>query len=414
MSEEDIKRLVDVLTSRLQWGATSDWKTDDFEKLREQIKESTGVYLSVTTLKRLVGKVDYQGTPTITTLNTVSQYLGYEGWRDFQNKETKVSQEKTVTAKPTQRPQSARLFFAAGALVTILIILVFSFTDLAEGKVDPDQVSFTIKKVTKGIPNSVIFEYDVSRVKARRVEIQQDWDPTKRHNVDPAKKIFTHFYDFPGYYNAKLVVNGEVIHRRDLYIASEGWLAALSYENDPPRYLLAPEWSSVGQLRINDQLKREVELEEDKSVLSYYYAIDDPQEDFRDFHLESKLRFTTQSGKYACEYRRIVILGTKMSMRVPISAKGCVAENELRLGSLFIDGTTNDLSGFGVENGALVSVEIKNENNILSVSFDGILAFQQPLADDFGKLAGVHMAFHGVGEVEALSLTTPNSTIVAL
>ena len=409
MTDSQIKQLVKLLEEEMNWGPSKDWKTDDFESLREEIHAKTSVYLSVTTLKRLVGKVEYEGTPTLTTLNTMAIFLDYQNWREFQQ-EAPAESSKGGKLKSIQF-NMARKFFIAGALVMLVVILVFSFVDLPSKQINPEDVSFEIERVTKGLPNTVIFKYDVSNVDANQVQIQQDWDPTKRHRVDPTKQIFTHFYEYPGYYNAKLLVNGQVLQTRDLYIPSEGWMAAISSEGQPPRYLLDAEWVTEGQLQVNESAVQRLELGNDESVLSFYNAVDEPDQSFENFEFKVKLRFDATSGNNPCEYRRIVFLGSKMSMRVPISYKGCVAQNRLRLGNVFVDGETNDLSALGVESGEPVEIQITNKDNLLSIQVADNPPLNYQLQDDFGNLGGVQLAFHGVGEVLELSLVTPDTTL---
>ncbi len=413
MTEAEIERLVQELVSRLDWGAVENWKTKDFENLREQIREVTGVYLSVTTLKRLLGKVNYEGQPTLATLDAVAVFLGHDGFRAFQqsHRVTKPPGENVAVRRWALTGRSKIVIILTIAIVSVIIVL--SFLDTPGSKVDPNLVDFSIEKVAKGIPNTVIFRYDVSKVNAQEVEIQQNWDPTKRHKVDPQRNVFTHYYDYPGYYNAKLLVNGEIIHRRHLYIPSDGWLAALSYPEDPPRYLLDAEWTSTDQLAVGERISDLISISEEEIVLNYYYAVDEPTSDFRNFRLDTELQFNLRSGQYPCEYQRIVILGTEMSMRIPLIYEGCVSQLNIRLGSEFIDGTTTDLTGFGLKQQARVRLEVVNTDNLLTIAVDGQELLSHQLRDDFGELAGIHYAFHGAGQVHALNLLTPSDTLVA-
>lgn len=53
------------------------------DRLLSDIYESTGQTLSMSTLKRLWGKVSDVTTPSATTLDILARYAGYEGWKDF-------------------------------------------------------------------------------------------------------------------------------------------------------------------------------------------------------------------------------------------------------------------------------------------------------------------------------------------
>src|ERR1700754_1498394 len=70
-----------LIESSLGWGDAASWTNEDFNTLSESIFDKTGVRLSVSTLKRVWGKVKYDSTPTMATLNALAQYAGFEGWR---------------------------------------------------------------------------------------------------------------------------------------------------------------------------------------------------------------------------------------------------------------------------------------------------------------------------------------------
>ena len=89
--KEDCKRLIE---EKLGWGHSTDWTNRDFDQLSEKIFEATGVNLSQTTLKRIWGKVKYDSAPTVTTLNTLAQFLGFEQWRDFRQKQSQLQENK--------------------------------------------------------------------------------------------------------------------------------------------------------------------------------------------------------------------------------------------------------------------------------------------------------------------------------
>lgn len=64
---------------KLNWADSSEWKQRDFQNLSELIFESTGVLLSLSTLKRL-WKNNTDSIPHPGTLNALAQFLGYKNW----------------------------------------------------------------------------------------------------------------------------------------------------------------------------------------------------------------------------------------------------------------------------------------------------------------------------------------------
>src|SRR5688572_20850844 len=67
----------------LGWGSSGNWTNQDFEELSERIFDKTQVKLSVSTLKRIWGKVKYDSSPNTATLNALAVFLGYENWKSF-------------------------------------------------------------------------------------------------------------------------------------------------------------------------------------------------------------------------------------------------------------------------------------------------------------------------------------------
>ncbi|HLL96116.1 MAG TPA: hypothetical protein VK404_14140, partial [Spirosoma sp.] len=64
VSEEDVwpycRRLIE---QKVGWGSSEHWQNRDFEQLGEQILVETGVSLSISTLKRLWGRIRYDSSP---------------------------------------------------------------------------------------------------------------------------------------------------------------------------------------------------------------------------------------------------------------------------------------------------------------------------------------------------------------
>src|SRR5688572_2669935 len=89
------------IESKLGWGPHSEWTNYDFEKLSETISEETGVTLSLSTLKRLWGRVTYKNVPALNTLNTLARFAGYDDWRAIkQNGKAPAPKVEVVEKKP--------------------------------------------------------------------------------------------------------------------------------------------------------------------------------------------------------------------------------------------------------------------------------------------------------------------------
>jgi hypothetical protein len=162
-----------LIEQALNWGDSSTWTNDDFEQLSEKIFDKTRIQLSVSTLKRIWGKVRYENFPTAGTLNALSRFLDYDSWRDFRQKnqedeikqlnktepialENKIGSPEKTPSKP--RPWRLKIIGVAFlSLFTLVVIVVFRMAEHHNIKsIDPVTVKFEAIKASDDLPNSVI------------------------------------------------------------------------------------------------------------------------------------------------------------------------------------------------------------------------------------------------------------------
>jgi hypothetical protein len=164
-----IQRLKTLISSQLQWGTSDQWSNYDFEKLADAVAERTGVTLSVSTLKRIFGRVSYQSAPSLTTLNTLARFVGFEDWRAFTNTEESAAETTvphdavTIDPKPSKRKHLHVFRIVAPTIAVILLgLVIVNFgVNSRPHSYNPSDFSFRSKTIlTEGLPNSVIFDYD--------------------------------------------------------------------------------------------------------------------------------------------------------------------------------------------------------------------------------------------------------------
>ncbi|MEO0330979.1 MAG: hypothetical protein AAF223_04730, partial [Bacteroidota bacterium] len=209
-----IELLKQIIENEMAWGNSQEWTHQDFEQLSERIWQKTQTKLSATTLKRLWGKVNYQSQPATNTLNALAQFASYEHWRDFVGSQSYVSHttEKELPKQKATLPTISKKL-AILLLIPVLVLVVLGFNRWVNRplEIDASQVTFSSEPVTKGLPNTVIFHYDVSQLSFSNIEIQQSWDTRLRQNVEKQDSIYTTTYYYPGYFRAKLLVEEQVI-----------------------------------------------------------------------------------------------------------------------------------------------------------------------------------------------------------
>ena len=257
MSASELKRLLVIIEQQLDWGDPSAWQGKDFEVLNELILEKTKVSLSASTLRRIWGRVEYNHLPSGTTLDTLSRFAGFDSWRAF-TKQSKTNTAVTLEKEPNQPIAAAKkkrgwLFKAALIIGGALAISLLGIFAKRTSPPPNGPYLFNTKPVTRSIPNSVIFTYDVKTNPGDSVFIQQSWDPNTRVTIDRNRHQFTSVYYRPGFYHAKLGINNRVVKQNMLMIPTTGWLGLIAH--DPiPVYLDQKEYMSKGGMKVPSSL----------------------------------------------------------------------------------------------------------------------------------------------------------------
>jgi hypothetical protein len=179
---QELDRCRRLIEEKVGWGSGEGWATQNFERLSELIAGQTGVSLSVTTLKRVWGRVKYESAPTTTTLNALVQFAGYENWQQFRNTSTSsigiyLTLLPLLFQSQFVRATRKHWWIGAGILIGLIGVSAFFLNYVRRKSLSPERFSFSSQPVTKGIPNSVVFHYDATASPTDQVFIQQSWGP---------------------------------------------------------------------------------------------------------------------------------------------------------------------------------------------------------------------------------------------
>lgn len=401
------------IEKKLNWGSSEYWNTQDFERLSEQIAAETAVVLSSTTLKRLWGKVKYNSTPNGSTLDALAQFLGAENWRSYQQNQRdtfkmanpSLEESPITTWSVRSRWKLALLTFSSLLLVSLFAFIFSSNAD--EELLRPADFKFQSRPVAKGIPNSVIFEYDASAAPEDAVvEIQQSWDTRKRTQVSASDQLSTSIYYRPGFFNAKLVVNDQIVAQHDVFIPTEDWLGFVE-QTPVPIYFEPEEIVQEDQIAISVDLLEAngINPKQNNTYVRLYRVEDFGDVRVNDFTMETSLKNTFGEGVSACQNVEIILLCSGQAIIIPLSIPGCIAQNRLWVLDTLIDGKTQNLSTFGTDFSDWVKVKVKSENGQISFWVEEELAYQLPLEVEADrKIMGICYRFQGAGAVKDLEL----------
>ncbi|MDB5022436.1 MAG: hypothetical protein JWP78_191 [Mucilaginibacter sp.] len=409
MNSQGIKQLLTIIEQQLDWGDATTWQSKDFELLNQLIFEKTKVSLSASTLRRIWGRVEYNHLPSGTTLDTLARFAGFESWRAFSRQNPGTAQ--AITENPALGPKAK-----AGRAVKIALVILTAVTIAVVSiyaKKTPAPIKgpylFNTRPVTRTIPNSVVFTYDVKTNPGDSVFIQQSWDPDTRIPVDKNKHQFTSIYYSPGFYHAKLLVNNKIVKERLLMIPTTGWLGLIEHQ-PVPVYLDPKDFISRDGMRLPASVitRNNIPFGPQPPAVSYFNVGNFDPVPLKDFSFSAEIRNDYHDGAAACQYVQITLFTDNTPVIIFLSARGCISNLVLLNGRYYESGKNNDLSGFGADLSQWVKVSCRSIPGKIQYFVNDKLVYQSTLPLYNENIVGMGYGFQGTGSVKNIELKTSN------
>ncbi|MDF7819253.1 hypothetical protein P1X15_16660 [Runella sp. MFBS21] len=425
---QPIIKLKSQIESHLQWGESSVWNNYDFEKLSEQITEKTSVSLSVSTLKRIFGKVSYKSEPSMTTLNALAQFLDYEDWRDFlvkNTENTEVLPPRIIPTPPVPSPSLTPLTTGfwnrqRWALVTLAVVSlsIFGFYFLSsKPKYNPNDFNFSSKTIlTQGLPNSVIFDFDASNANPQdSVFISQSWDVRRKVLVNKNDKHHSSIYYYPGYFRAKLMIGKEIIKEHDIQIKTDGWLGVVEADwGIEPLYFKQSDIVNKTFVEVNRELlqKYDVSLHPTPPKIRLFNQKDIKGIMTDNFTFETELKSGPDEGNNACQKVTVLLQAKNDIMIIPLTKVGCVGDISLAAFGYYVASDKADLSGFGCTPSDWTKLRIECKQGEMKLFVNNKLAYTAKVTNTPTDIIGVQYRFNGTGAVRNTWLEGKDEKIV--
>lgn len=376
----------------------------DFEYISFLIEEKTKVRLSLSTLKRIWND-KYERLPHISTLNALAQFLDFENWQSF--KKTIVLNNPS-NSKNGNHLMNWRLLSITGiviasiAIISCVIYYLHFYNKKNQTVPIPGSVVFKCRNsVHKGLPNSVIFEYNIDSYNADSFFINQTWAGLGKVRIYKNQHILTGIYYFPGCQIAKLIADTTVIKEIPIYIESDGWVGIISQENSNNFQIISKGIRHNGNLTIN------------KDTLSYLgidaYKLNTTQ--FRNMgnfgkitgdncQIDTRIKVENISG--SCPYFLFIIYDEKgQGGTIKFTTKGCISNAYAYFNGMGLNGRTYDLSEFGCDDitqWQLLSISIKEKH--VEIKLNGKSVLKTNYSEPIGFIKGLTCLFNGIGSVD--------------
>ena len=186
------------------------------------------------------------------------------------------------------------------------------------------EAQFESRPVAFDLPNTVVFEYDVSGVRADSFFIQQSWDRRLRKRIDPANSVHASTYFYPGYYQAKLIANDDVLMEHPVHIKTPGWNVMLE-ENPVPLYLPDEALSQNGALEASEEWlnKAGYPPSSGNHVQAFYLVQDFGALRMDNFSMDVVLSHIKGQPTRPCQGAQLTIRGEEGMIRFPFDIPGC-------------------------------------------------------------------------------------------
>ncbi|MBA4054498.1 MAG: hypothetical protein C0490_07295 [Marivirga sp.] len=401
------------IEQKFSFGNGSGYTQRDLEVLCSHIEQKTGVIISLSTMKRL-WKDSYKQSPQVATLNALAILLDYKDWQDF-----KLANQKKPNKKPIPH-------WAVPALVSLTIVGALIFW-LATKAGDSEKIKSlnevpkingpvhfeASSTVTSGIPNTVIFHYDVSNVVADTFYIQQSWNSDHRVALNSKDSVLTSIYYESGFHRAKLIANDSVIAMRPIHVISNGWEPHI-YRNDSDPELLDfknEKFVSNGQLHIDSAILVKRNIDFSKRFLT---RITNSQV----FNLHSdNFSFSTRMKAdrvfhQVCPWMDLVIVTDVHTFSVYWTGKGCEKYAGYKLGEISKSGKNNDLSALGCNVYEWQELKVQVKDRQAMIYLNGQPTFRETYKEDFGKIVALIYIFDGTGSIDYAKLQDGNEQVV--
>ena len=410
MSGNPVKMLLKAIEEQLLWAESESWTSEDFRLLSEKVYESTGIKLSISTLKRVWGKVAYESKPSTSTLNALAQYIGYENFSVFKNQ---VGNQDIPLNSIDKEGIKLSKYMVSVAIIVILFFVVFGLSFLKSegntGDYDFANVNFSSRVIASSLPNTVIFNYNFGNNTLSKAQIQQSWNTALTFEVDQQKSEASCFYYYPGYFRAKLLADGNILREHDIKIPTDGWMATLG-RYGKPKYLYYGELIEDQTLRLKQDLIETAQEQEEETAawLTFHYYDSLPAIQGNRFDFEIRFRNTYEKSNGICKNVEMLVQGTESVFVTPFSIPGCTSELNLITAGTDFSGKQNDLSSLGFELSEWQIFRLTVKDGRAIYYMNNHMLFEKEVLNPVGEIVGFKLHFRGNGEVDYLKLKGEN------
>lgn len=402
------------VASKISKKEISSWTNSDYVQLSSFIKKKTKIHLNENTLKRIFGKLktpeDY--APQKATLDALAQFLDYRDWYEFefsQKSQLLPAHTKSVTAEtnPTGTKISANKW-----LIFIITIFIVGATSALLYKGDfslgPTTASLLCINPEGTTPHSALFTVkSPSDIDFDDNNLIIDFADHRKKRVVYSDSIMSHYYEIPGRFFPKLLLNNKVIDTASVYAKTNGWVAVAEIWNDTLRVFPVSNQialtNALAYVGVNEVYNAGIDT--NKTFLVNFCNVKPSNVSGDNFQLTTTVITSVNRPGVRCSQLDVTIFGEKDTHFLNLIKPECVSWSSYKFSEKFKNGDKSDLRSLGIDltDGGELKLTITDKKVVLGVNGKIILrtAYQKAI----GKVMGLKIAFAGIGTFSNLKLT---------
>ncbi len=362
-----LEKCLQLIVDKMRWGPSSTWKHRQFVELSSLIQERSGVLISLSSLKRLFGKVSYNHQPQYETRNALVIFLGYESWDDFTAKNS-ISFTEPIKEKTISVFTSTWKIFVLGIVAVFLIIPLFYLIKKKKENTLISKVRFSGTYIKSNYPSAVVFNYNIQDLSDSIViNYDDDFTDTPREVLDPKKHTITHRYILPDLYQVSLIHKGRTIRTLSVNLETQSWQAFLAYNNMTKFYYIETQ-KETGRLEVNpEEVYKTGLFRKDEAVVVKYRLVNDLGINGDQCRLKFRVADLNKIKSLDCFFASFVIHGDSGKINITFAQKDCLNKAYIKFGEQIFDGKVSDLSALSTDFSTWQDIELKVKDNKLSI-----------------------------------------------
>jgi hypothetical protein len=409
IERQQVERLKKKLVDSLGWGELESWTHRDFQNLSQLIFESTKEQVSVTTLKRLTGKVEYHGLPYQHTLDIVCQFVGYKSWLEFTREQI---QPKNTKAHPDKSFKSVWVLWAFLLLILgIAVSIWWPFRNETHSLPTSKAVLKSNSPNTNHAPHTVNFYIEIPdeyKDKQNIISFGEKQGVMLLDNAKLKNLQVSHTYEKPGYYQAKIFSNKEVLATESILVETGGWQCTVYQHENPIPVSYKPILGSLTMVPA-ELSKASVDTSQQFHLTFQNYRNINLCGD--SFTFAARLRsIPNHTNGYLPKVQIKLVFGNKpVFLSFDSSATSVTIYNQI---SDVILPEKDQKKFFRKSISQWSDIRFTTSNQTAKVFFNDKEIYTTTYNDHLGSLKGLEFRFRGIGEVQHWQLKDHEGIVV--